>query len=84
VFSLDAKSILDSFNMYTHDRTELGSILSNCRSMISSLCNNSYVEFIRREANMVSHNLSKAAMYNAILKFIMTFLCVLILCYLMI
>jgi hypothetical protein len=62
VFSLDAKSILDSFNMYTHDRTELGSILSNCRSMISSLCNNSYVEFIRREANMVARNLS---MYNA-------------------
>jgi hypothetical protein len=65
VFSLDAKSIVDSFNMCTHDRTELGSILSNCRSMISSLCNNSYVEFIRREANMIAHNLSKAAMYNA-------------------
>jgi hypothetical protein len=31
VFSLDAKSIVDSFNMCTHDRTELGSIFSNCK-----------------------------------------------------
>jgi hypothetical protein len=81
VFSLDAKSIVDSFNMYTHDRTELGSILSNCRSMISSLCNNSLlgerliwllITFLRRPYTM------------PILKFIMTFLCVLILWYLMI
>jgi hypothetical protein len=56
--------VVDSLNSQVRDDTELGSILARCRVHLFSICNNSYVKFSRREANMVAHELAKAAVYN--------------------
>jgi len=64
IFCLDSKGVVDSLNSQVRDNTELGSILARCRVNLSSICNNSYVEFSRREANMVAHELAKTAIYN--------------------
>ncbi|XP_045802565.1 uncharacterized protein LOC123896188 [Trifolium pratense] len=65
IFCEDSKEVADSLYSDERDATELGSILTRCRDDLSNFCNNSYVEFSRREANMVAHNLAKAAIYNA-------------------
>ncbi|AES72451.1 hypothetical protein MTR_3g090920 [Medicago truncatula] len=43
---------------------ELGSILARCRVNLSDIRNNSYVDFSKRDANMIAHNLAKATIYN--------------------
>jgi len=62
---LDSKGVVDSLNSQVRDDTKLGSILARCRVNLSGFCNNSYVEFSTREANMVAHELAKVAIYNA-------------------
>jgi len=65
ILCLNSKGVADSLNSQVQDDTELGSILARCRVNLSGICNNSYVEFSRREANMVAYELAKAAIYNA-------------------
>lgn len=57
-------SIVDSFNTHVRDDAELGSILARCRVNLSDIRNNSYVDFSKRDANMIAHNLAKATIYN--------------------
>jgi len=45
IFCLDSKREVDSLNSQVRDDTKLGSILARCRVNLSSIYNNSYVEF---------------------------------------
>ncbi|KAK2362141.1 hypothetical protein QL285_087230 [Trifolium repens] len=60
-FELDSKRVVDSFHSSNQDFTEFGVILNQCKLMFSNFYSNSSVEFVRRQANEVAHNLAKAA-----------------------
>jgi ribonuclease HI len=64
-FEMDAKRVVDSFNSRNCDVTEFGSIIEHCKSLCSNFYENSRVEFVRRQANEVAHNLAKAALLSA-------------------
>jgi ribonuclease HI len=64
-FELDAKRVVDSFKSQNSDATEFGNIINNCKTLLSNLYENSSVEFVRRQANEVAHNLAKAALLSA-------------------
>ena len=56
--------MVDSFNTHVRDDVELDSILAKCIVNLFDIYNNSCVEFSKREANVVAHNLAKAAIDN--------------------
>jgi len=60
-FDLDSKKVVDSFKSNNYDHTEFGSILKDCKSLVSRFYENSSVEFVWRQANEVAHQLAKAA-----------------------
>ncbi|XP_024632220.1 uncharacterized protein [Medicago truncatula] len=64
-FELDAKRVVDSFLSAQHDATEFGSIIHRCKTLFNLFYENSSVEFIRRQANEVAHELAKAASSSA-------------------
>jgi len=64
-FELDSKKMVDSFGANRHDSTEFGAIINNCKIMFNHLYENSSVEFVRRQANGVAHELAKAATLSA-------------------
>jgi ribonuclease HI len=64
-FELDSKRVVDSFHSSNQDFTEFGVILNQCKLMFSNFYSNSSVEFVRRQANEVAHNLAKAATLSA-------------------
>jgi ribonuclease HI len=64
-FELDSKRVVDSFSSSRPDATEFGDIIKNCKSCHSNFYNDSSVEFIRRQANEVAHNLAKVALFSA-------------------
>ncbi|WJX95855.1 hypothetical protein P8452_77124 [Trifolium repens] len=53
------------FSSSRPDATEFGDIIKNCKSCLSHFYNDSSVEFIRRQANEVAHNLAKVALFSA-------------------
>jgi hypothetical protein len=64
-FELDAKRVVDSFKSQNSDATEFGNVINSCKTLFSNLYENSSVEFVRRQANEVAHNLAKAALLSA-------------------
>nr|ABD28710.1 Polynucleotidyl transferase, Ribonuclease H fold [Medicago truncatula] len=60
-FEVDSKTIADYFNKARGDNTEFGSIMENTIQFCNIFLTNSHVEFTRRQANEVAHELAKAA-----------------------
>jgi len=63
-FEVDSKKVADYFNRGGRDITEFGFILDNCIQFCNSCLRNSHVEFIRRQANIIAHELAKTATFN--------------------
>jgi ribonuclease HI len=61
-FEMDAKRVVDSFHSHHNEVTEFWNIIDNCKSLFRQFYENSHVEFVRRQANEVSHSLAKAAL----------------------
>ncbi|PNY06289.1 pentatricopeptide repeat-containing protein [Trifolium pratense] len=55
-FEMDCKRVVDSSRTYNSD---LGHILSDCRTMLATSLVNSHVKFIRRQTNEVAHKLAR-------------------------
>jgi ribonuclease HI len=64
-FELDSKRVVDRFHSSSRDLTEFGAIMDHCKFTFSTYYRNSSVEFVRRQANEVAHNLAKAATLSA-------------------
>jgi ribonuclease HI len=64
-FELDSKRVVDSFHSLAQDYSEFGVIIDHCKIIFSNYYSNSSVEFVRRQANEVAHNLAKAATLSA-------------------
>jgi hypothetical protein len=60
VFELDSKRVVDNFNNRINESV-FGDIIRDCKHVFNSYFTNSHVEFIRRQANGVAHNLAKVA-----------------------
>ena len=60
-FEVDSKTVADYFNKARGDSTEFGSIMDNSIQFCNIFLTNFHVEFIRRQANEVAHELAKAA-----------------------
>jgi len=63
-FELDSKKVVDSFASNKHNAIEFGSIVQ--------FYENSSVEFVRRQANAVAHELAKAATLGASFQIVVT------------
>jgi hypothetical protein len=59
-FELNSKLVVDSFPSNKVDVIEFGKINGHRKSLFSSFYFSYSVEFVRRQANKVSHNLVKA------------------------
>jgi len=64
-FVLDSKSVVDRFNSNLVDSSELGCIIQVCRQLFGCNFQNSHVEFNRRQANGVAHELAGVAPSHA-------------------
>ena len=60
ILRVDLKRVRDYFNRINKDITEFGNIMDNNIHYCHSNLENSHVEFIRRQANAVAHELAKA------------------------
>jgi len=60
-FEVDSKRVADYFNRSNRDITEFGNIMDCNIHYCHSNLENSHVEFIRRQANSVAHELAKAS-----------------------
>lgn len=60
-FELDVETVVDNFHSSKRDYISFGDIVSDCVDFFSTRFNNSSAEFIRRQANEVAHNITKAA-----------------------
>ncbi|RHN69303.1 hypothetical protein MtrunA17_Chr3g0123221 [Medicago truncatula] len=60
-FALDSKQDVDSFHTGVDDDNELGCIITACRQLFQDSFQNSHVEFNRRQANGVAHELARVA-----------------------
>lgn len=64
-FCLDSKVVVDEFHGVVNHATDLGSIVSHCRQMFTNFFHDSKVEYCRRQANKVVHELAHAALLEA-------------------
>jgi hypothetical protein len=64
-FCLDSKIVVDAFHGAANTITDLGNIVVNCRQLFTSSFHDSKVEFSRRQANRVAHELAKVALLDA-------------------
>jgi hypothetical protein len=62
---LDSKRMIHSFHYLIQDYFEFGVLMDHCKLIFSNYYSNSSVEFVRRHANAVAHNLAKAAILSA-------------------
>jgi ribonuclease HI len=60
-FETDSNQTFDAFLSTRNDLSEFGCIISSCRSLFSTFCFNSRVEFVRRQANTIVHALAREA-----------------------
>jgi ribonuclease HI len=60
IFETDSKNVVDAIHNIRLGISEFSSIISHIRNVLS-LNQNSVVKFVRRQANMVAHNLARAA-----------------------
>jgi len=63
-FVLDSKRVVDCVNSILDDNSKFGCIITACKQLLVDRFQNSHVEFNRRQANMVAHELAQAAMSN--------------------
>jgi hypothetical protein len=61
-FEVDSKRVADYFNQGNGDITEFGIIMDSNRHYCSLFLPNSHVEFTRRQANGVAHELANTAL----------------------
>ncbi|XP_073023466.1 uncharacterized protein [Primulina eburnea] len=62
--SKDSKTVVETVHANAVDRSEFGTIIGECRSLLSR--ERYYrVQFRRRQANMFAHNLARAAISHA-------------------
>ena len=62
-FETDCKPVADALSLPTTQNSELGDIISQCKSLIAN--NSDYVVlFVRRQANKVAHSIAKASLSN--------------------
>jgi hypothetical protein len=64
-FALNSKIVVDHFRSYVEDDSEFGCIMHACRQLFENSFQNSHVEFNRRQANGVAHELARVIPYNA-------------------
>jgi len=57
-FVLDCKRVVDCVNSILDDSTKIGCIIIACKQLLENIFQNSHVEFNRRQANMVAHELA--------------------------
>ncbi|GAU39464.1 hypothetical protein TSUD_158950 [Trifolium subterraneum] len=58
---MDCKRVVDSLYSSRTYRSDLGDILSDCRTILTTSLVNSHVKFIRRQANEAAHRLARVA-----------------------
>jgi len=63
-FVLDCKRVVDCVNSSLDDSSEFGCIITACKQLLEDRFQNSHVEFNRRQANRVAHELAQAALSN--------------------
>jgi len=64
-FETDSKLTSDAFLSTRNDTCEFGSIILSFHSLFSFFFSNSWVEFLRRQANAVAHALAREATFIA-------------------
>ena len=64
IFEMDCKMVVDDVHKYKPNRSEYGSIIRNCRTLLSNY-SDFVVGFARRQANGSAHALAKAALSHA-------------------
>jgi len=63
-FALDCKKVVDCVHSNLDDSSEFGCIITACKQLLVDKFQNSHVEFNRRQANRVTHELAQAALSN--------------------
>jgi len=63
-FVLDCKRVVDCVNSSLDDSSEFKCIITACKQLLEYRFHNSHVEFNRRQANRVAHELAQAALSN--------------------
>ena len=63
-FVLDCKRVVDCVNSRLDDSSEFGCIITACKQLLVDRFQNSHVEFNRRQANRVAHELAQATLSN--------------------
>ena len=63
-FALDCKRVVDCVNSSIDDSSEFGCIISACKQLLVDRFQKSHVEFNRRQANRVAHELAQEALSN--------------------
>jgi len=64
-FLLDSKLVVDAVNNNVSSNSDLGAIITQCRRLLDVNLHNSKVEFSRRQANGVTHELAREALLEA-------------------
>ena len=59
---MNSKIVVDRFNSNLEDSSELGCIIHACRQLYAYNFHNSCVEFNRRQANWIAHELAHVAL----------------------
>jgi len=57
-FVLDSKRVVDCVNSILDDNSKFGCIITACKQLLVDRFQNSHVEFNRRQANRVAHELA--------------------------
>ena len=64
-FEMDAKKVVDTLMSSKYDVSEFDTIIQNCKSLFRHYDENSNVEFVRRLANEIVHELAKTVILSA-------------------
>ncbi|XVF75961.1 hypothetical protein PTKIN_Ptkin13bG0229200 [Pterospermum kingtungense] len=67
IFETDSRIVVDAVTSKKEDLTEFGSIIDQCRSILS-FHNTFMVKFVRRRANVVAHSMAQQSRYHASLR----------------
>ena len=63
-FVVDCKKVVDCVNSSLDDSSEFGCIINGCKQLLEDRFQNSHVEFNRRQANRIAHELAQEALSN--------------------
>lgn len=62
IVKMDCKSIVDNIQQAKIEHTEFGSIVLQCKQLLSSLYN-SRIEFVKKQANTIAHKLVRMVVF---------------------